>query len=143
MSWEIYLLSNLDVLFSLVLTAAVLFYSLWVRFNVKKDDPEAEEKSDAVARYNAGRRIIVAANLYSNGIVLVGLRHWDTLMQTQALCFRAQGLLPSDHEPQQGFLDNKGIFLTREQAWLVAENAGQIVRRVGGDGKELFTENLY
>jgi len=33
--------------------------------------------------------------------------------------------------------------MTREEAWQVAEAAGQIKYRVGGDGKELFSENLY
>jgi hypothetical protein len=44
---------------------------------------------------------------------------------------------------RQGFLDNKGIFLTREEAHTVAKAAGQIVRRVGGDANRLYSENLY
>jgi hypothetical protein len=46
----------------------------------------------------------------------------------------------------QGFLDQHGVFLSRTEAWKVAEAAGQILRRVGGDdanGGTLFSENLY
>ena len=44
---------------------------------------------------------------------------------------------------EQGFVDQFGVFLTREEAWDVASKAGQIVRRVGGDGGCLYSENLY
>ena len=44
---------------------------------------------------------------------------------------------------EQGFVDQRGMFMTREEAWAVAEAAGQIVRRCGGDGEKLFSENLY
>jgi hypothetical protein len=59
----------------------------------------------------------------------------------------------------QGFVDNRGEFVTREEAWMIAANAGQIVRRVSGDYQivksvsgdytvttnvyRLFSENLY
>ena len=49
--------------------------------------------------------------------------------------------LPIEHV--QGFIDQRGNFLTREEAWIVAEASGQIIRRVGGDGKKLYSENLY
>jgi hypothetical protein len=54
-------------------------------------------------------------------------------------------LLPkSDWE--QGFIDNKGNFLSRKEAYIVAKNAGQVIRRCGGDdtdGGILHSENLY
>jgi len=43
----------------------------------------------------------------------------------------------------QGFVTNKGEFLTREEAWIIALAEGQIIRRCGGDGEKLFSENLY
>jgi hypothetical protein len=42
----------------------------------------------------------------------------------------------------QGFVDNKGNFLTRKEALLIAEKENQIIRRCGGD-VELYSENLY
>jgi hypothetical protein len=44
---------------------------------------------------------------------------------------------------EQGFIDQHGVFMTREEAWIVAEAACQIIRRVGGDGARLYSENLY
>ena len=44
---------------------------------------------------------------------------------------------------KQGFVDQFGTFLTREEAWKVAIEAHQIIRRVGGDEGRLYSENLY
>lgn len=46
----------------------------------------------------------------------------------------------------QGFVDEKGNFLTRQEAWKVAEANNQIVNRCGGDtsnGGTLYSENLW
>jgi hypothetical protein len=43
----------------------------------------------------------------------------------------------------QGFIDNRGNFLTREEALVIAREAGQIRRRCGGDEHALYSENLY
>jgi hypothetical protein len=43
----------------------------------------------------------------------------------------------------QGFIDQFGDFMTREEARKVALDAGQVRRRVGGDSERLFSENLY
>ncbi len=54
---------------------------------------------------------------------------------------------------EQGFVCNKGKFWDRENSWIIASNAGQIIRRVGGDERrsadgtsitnKLYSENLY
>ncbi|MFC4706080.1 hypothetical protein [Paraburkholderia caffeinitolerans] len=68
---------------------------------------------------------------------MLGLRHWDAFMHR----------MDTEGDPvDQGFIDNEGRFLGRVEAWKVAEAAGQIVRRVGGDhvdGGTLYSENLY
>lgn len=47
----------------------------------------------------------------------------------------------------QGFLTSKHRFVTREEAWIIAREQNQIVRRCGGDMYKgvgrLFSENLY
>tara|TARA_R110000765_G_scaffold67960_1_gene131423 strand:+ start:384 stop:605 length:222 start_codon:yes stop_codon:yes gene_type:complete len=43
----------------------------------------------------------------------------------------------------QGFIDQFGQFLTREEAHVIAKKNGQIVKRCGGDEKTLYSENLY
>ena len=90
------------------------------------------------------QRIVCAANRY-NGTetVICGARHWDNTMQ------EAVKHLNFDHDKVewiQGFIDQRGNFLTRTEAWTVAEKAGQILRRVGGDTARsgtLYSENLY
>lgn len=84
-------------------------------------------------------RIVCAANRYNTGELVVGIRHYDHIMYEQA---HARGLR-AGCAAEQGFLDRYGQFRTREEAWAIAEAAGQIIRRVGGDEGKLFSENLY
>ncbi|MFM0503942.1 hypothetical protein [Paraburkholderia caffeinilytica] len=83
-------------------------------------------------------RIVCAANKKCfTGEIVLGIRHWDAFMHK----------LDTEGDPvEQGFIDNRGNFLSRIDAWKVAEAAGQIIRRVGGDdtnGGTLYSENLY
>ncbi|CAB3784431.1 hypothetical protein [Pararobbsia alpina] len=83
-------------------------------------------------------RIVCAANRKRfTGEVVLGIRHWDAFMR---------GLETEGDPVDQGFIDNRGTFFSRVEAWKVAEAAGQIIRRVGGDdtaGGTLYSENLY
>ena len=92
-------------------------------------------------------RIVCAANRYtyrsgdiSFGVLLVGARHWDSCMRDQAK--RCAYKIDKTTE-EQGFIDQFGKFYTREEAFVIAEKNGQIIRRVGGDNGKLFSENLY
>jgi hypothetical protein len=101
----------------------------------------------------AQQRIACAANKRGgSGELALGVRHFDPLMwhhiellnlkHEQNPFDRFQG----DAEFEQGFIDQNGNFLTRTEAWKVAQAAGQIIRRVGGDtadGGTLYSENLY
>jgi hypothetical protein len=85
------------------------------------------------------RVIICAANRnHQSGQVVLGIRHWDSFMVK---------FMDTDvGQVDQGFIDNKGNFLSRTEAWKVADEAGQIRRHVGGDatdGGTLYSENLY
>lgn len=88
------------------------------------------------------QRIVCAANKNSaTGEVILGVRHWDGWMYEQ----RGQ-VTPGWKTAEQGFIDQRGQFLTRTQAWVIAEAAGQIIHRCGGDeaeGGTLYSENLY
>lgn len=91
-----------------------------------------------------GRRIVCAAMQNKHGRIITGVRHFDGLMHTQINFSKDDW---EDHgDIVQGFVDQKGIFLTRTEAWPIAKEAGQIIRRVGGDdrnGGTLYSENLY
>ena len=88
-------------------------------------------------------RVIVcaAARCVKTGIVVCGVRHGDDSM----LPFSDKFYSKHDFD-EQGFVDNKGVFLNRNEAWKVAEKAGQIKYRVYSDnanGGTLYSENLY
>lgn len=85
------------------------------------------------------RRIVCAAIRHtSTRIVVCGARHFDMVMHRQINAMN----LPDEWD-EQGFIDQRGEFLTREEAHKVATEAGQIIRRCGGDEGRLFSENLY
>jgi hypothetical protein len=84
------------------------------------------------------QRVVCAAIRDAAGKIICGPRHFDLIMNRTLLSFMDY-VTPWE----QGFVDQFGNFLTREQAWIVAERNGQIIRRVGGDGVKLYSENLY
>lgn len=53
------------------------------------------------------------------------------------------GGFPYWNDCEQGFIDQYGNFYTREEAYFVAEENGQIIKKCGGDRVSLFSENLY
>lgn len=103
--------------------------------------PCIEHEATGPIRYgeSMSRRVVCAANRSQvTGRIILGVRHWDSFM--------AQEIKRSDagsDSYEQGFIDQQGEFMTREEAWEVATAAGQIVRRVGGDEGRLYSENLY
>ena len=87
------------------------------------------------------RRIICAANKsFCGEFVVLGIRHYDRLMHTTMALFSEDIKWIGG---EQGFIDNTGSFLNREEAYTVADEAGQIVRSCSRDTSKLFSENLY
>ena len=98
--------------------------------------------------------IVCAASLSKCGKHMVlGARHWDELMQNARNHIdRSNGVIGMGYAAivwsggEQGFIDQYRNYHSRQDAWKIAEKAGQIRRRVGGDtidGGYLFSENLY
>jgi hypothetical protein len=87
-------------------------------------------------------RVVVCAAIRNGGYeVICGPRHWDSTMRVAVALSGGQW-----KSAEQGFVDQFGQFMTRQEAWKVAEAAGQICYRVGGDerdGGTLYSENLY
>ena len=86
--------------------------------------------------------VCAAIRRKDTGEIIVSARHYDPIMRAiinrdsaerYNLWFTAE----------QGFIDNHGKFLTREEARVIATAQGQIRRRCGGDEFRLFSENLY
>lgn len=82
-------------------------------------------------------KIICAAILVNNQDIICSVRHYDETMAKQLEKYKGSLII------QQGFVDNKGNFWTREGARQIAEAANQIVNRVPNDEYRLFSENLY
>jgi hypothetical protein len=76
---------------------------------------------------------------YDKEIVVTSARHYDRLMH-ETLKMIGRDYLK---EIEQGFIDQFGNFLTREEALEIATRNGQIYRRCGGDHVRLYSENLY
>lgn len=85
------------------------------------------------------RRIVCAAMLHQDGSIICSPRHYDPIARAQV---KMSGKVWKGFETQ-GFVDQWGVFITREDALEIAKKAGQIIRRCGGDKRELFSENLY
>lgn len=89
-------------------------------------------------------RIVCAANRNPNtGDIVLGVRHHCSLMNEQIRRENALHLYT-----EQGFIDRNYLWHTREQAWKIAQLAGQIINvgpwnNVDGDNGKLFSENLY
>ena len=84
--------------------------------------------------------LIVCAALRVENRIICGARHYDAIMRAQINA--AEGEEFWKH-CEQGFIDQRGNFLTREEAKEIADRQGQIRRRCGGDAKRLFSENIY
>lgn len=85
------------------------------------------------------RRVVCAAILFDNGDLLVGPRHFDAVMHAQAERYG----IDRQREHVQGFLDQRGEFLTREDAFVVATEAKQIIRPWAAASNRLYSECLY
>lgn len=98
-------------------------------------------------------RVIVcpAIRARDTGVVLCGLHHGTCMGQAINLGLKKEG-----QRWDIGFIDNKGVFVDRKEAWKIADAAGQIRRPTGwekdysqarpagvGDDGLLFSENLY
>lgn len=83
-------------------------------------------------------RIICAAIKNNAGDIILGIRHFDAIMHTQIRCNPSRWLVN-----EQGFVDQYGEFFNRKEAWKIATESNQIIRRCPGDDKELFSENIY
>jgi len=82
-------------------------------------------------------RIVCAANR-KDGRIITGARHYDKVMREQMIA--SEGL-EWWRSCEQGFINQFGEFLTREEAWVIANANGQIMRESTIQGT-LFSECL-
>jgi hypothetical protein len=92
--------------------------------------------------------VVCAAIRAADGEVMLGIRHYSHDMHEQ-MARRLDGAkFHHRYGEDQGFVDQHGVYLSRQEAYKVAEEAGQIVRAaacgcdVDGNPK-LHSEGLY
>ena len=85
------------------------------------------------------QQIVVCAANRVDGVLLCGARHCDKVMRQQA---KAMGI--SMKTAEQGFIDQFGDYLTREEAMSIVKKNGQSfdIERNRGN-VYLFSEGLY
>lgn len=82
----------------------------------------------------------ICKNYPETGIVICGYRHSDiiSILPTNNN-FRNDG---KEYNCTQGFITNKGRFVDREEAYLIAKNANQLLHDFE-DKTILFSEDIY
>lgn len=80
-------------------------------------------------------------------MIICGARHYDMVMHGVLAQLKEDRLFEFEKvgKVEQGFIDQRGVFMDRTEAYQVAEAAGQLnVRREKTPGKGiLFSEDLY
>lgn len=91
----------------------------------------------------APQRVVCAANRNRvTGLIICGARHFDSVMHANMQA-RPDSERDDWRRSEQGFIDQFGTFLTREEAHAIATERQQFHRRFDGDERTLFSENLY
>lgn len=90
-------------------------------------------------------RKVVAAACKQGDIILVGVSHFDTWMLSQLDAMKSEYSNMSPAKWIQGFIDNRGNFLTREEAMILVKESGQEfdIERNGGQDKKLYSEGVW
>lgn len=91
-------------------------------------------------------RIVSAAMKMPNNVIVMCIRHSDTHFQIIVDVFSNGDEITARHlswNSEQGFITNKNRFVSRKEAWVIAENAGQIIRNKDQNVGTLFSEHLY
>ncbi len=93
------------------------------------------------------RRVVCAAIRAADGSVLLGIRHYSKDMHSQINARIDRVAFLHRHDEDQGFVDQYGVYMSREEAYSVALVAGQIIHPEacgeGLDGPKLYSEGLY
>lgn len=104
------------------------------------NSPDYFRKLFGQGEFRAQRVVAAACRSKCLEYTLVSARHWDKGMNK--LCRQLDLEDTSWPMDQQGFIDQYGNFLTREQAYIIAKREGQIIRDCNEPGV-LYSENIY
>lgn len=96
----------------------------------------ADTLESEIVSEHSPQLVVCAAIRHSNGSIICGPRHFDQTMRA-VICERSEDW----RRAEQGFVDQFGTFLTREEACKIAWARGQIDHT--HTGGLLFSEDLY
>ena len=97
-------------------------------------------------------RIVCAANKFIieyspdeiEELIIAGARHWDSVMRGIWDTLDEYTISCVDRNKEvQGFIDQFGNFYDRKEAFNLADDNNQIIRDLGYETDELFSEHLY
>lgn len=90
------------------------------------------------------QRVVCAAIRGADGNLIAGPRHYDLVMYAAIQYSADPGNFKHRSGDDQGFINQHGVYLTRQQAFEVANAAGQIIEgAVPHHGGRLYSEMLY
>ena len=93
------------------------------------------------------RRVVCAALRAVDGALLLGIRHYSIDMHRQMEQHKNGKKFRDCLDENQGFVDQFGVYMSRVEAYQVAEAAGQLryptVCGEGQSGPRLYSEGLY
>lgn len=101
---------------------------------------QTDVQRSALALGTCSDRLVSAAMLMDDGLIVAGVRHFSPDMR--ATLHRIYGDGYHRRVKEQGFIDIRGKFLDRSAAWKRAETTEQILKQVSTPGT-LYSENLY
>ena len=117
---------------------------------------QAKEKFDkanaaiawvAAQKPKTAKRVLCAAIRADDGTFVVSMRHYDEGMLDSVAKRPDKGKFYHRGGRDQGFVDSSWQYLTREEAYIVAMDAGQVLTERaccdGPNGRQLFSEALY
>lgn len=91
-------------------------------------------------------RVVCAAYVMKDGFIVSGVRHLSPDMRATMERIYGEGywekISRENHHIEGGFINQFGEYLTREEAWVIAVERGQIFREVSSPGA-LYSECLY
>lgn len=98
-----------------------------------------------MSKINDKPRFVVCAAVRERGgdVIFCGPRHFDETMHKQ---IAAAGMMGKAIEFEQGFIDQRGVFMDREEAMCVAKAARQPIDfewGCSGSFSTLYSEGLY
>jgi hypothetical protein len=88
-------------------------------------------------------RIVCAAIRAEDGELLLGIRHYSKDMIVNITNRKDGEKFKRRGDKDQGFVDQWGVFFSREEAYQIAKNNGQIIYPEVCHRERLYSEGLY